>query len=137
MVKGGVMLTPFLRFGSIRDVDPIPTPAPAPYLRNHWTCPACSAKLIATRADIEEHVRGCGREGGEGGEAVGEEEDVGRGEGEGGGEGDGVEGVEVKEEEVEWGEERRSYACAECGGRAYLFTGPQVSKHRSTHKGKK
>lgn len=138
--KLGVQITDFLRWGSVVGAAGPPKPAsPAtpppsangadsehfrstdqaggeaveqlgPYLRIPWTCPHCSRALLANKVDIEGHLERCPSN----------------------------KSAQPQANEQPGGEApassvaRRPFECAICS-KTYLFTPPEILRHRALH----
>ncbi|CAI5973996.1 unnamed protein product [Closterium sp. NIES-65] len=60
IIKGGVLVTPFLRIGSIPSHETNVATQASLHMRSHWQCPLCCYKLILTLPETVDHLRACG-----------------------------------------------------------------------------
>eukprot|EP00897_Mesotaenium_endlicherianum_P006647 jgi/Mesen1/600/ME001074S10752 len=61
MLKGGVQLAPYLRYGSLenREMTPGGQVGPLPHVRTHWECPSCGAQFLANLEEKDMHLEEC------------------------------------------------------------------------------
>lgn len=58
--RAGVSLATWLRFGSLRSFESgLALHSLQPYMRRHWQCPGCAAKLVAGYDEVVAHIAGC------------------------------------------------------------------------------
>ncbi|CAI7931540.1 unnamed protein product [Closterium sp. NIES-54] len=60
IIKGGILVTPFLRIGSIPSHETNVATQASLHMRSHWQCPLCSGKLILSLPETVDHLRACG-----------------------------------------------------------------------------
>lgn len=57
--KGGVQITPYLRFGSIKDENFVPAGV-SKHMKKRWTCDKCNQSFMFNLDEIIEHRKTCG-----------------------------------------------------------------------------
>lgn len=116
--KGGVRLNSWLRYGSLQAERP-ETEGVSSHMKKHWDCAQCGEHFVFSAPEIDEHKRVCS------GRTLQE-----------------ISKEEIQETPVQTTSttplpaavSRASYECTQCG-KTFLFTPPEILRHKRSHSG--